>query len=291
MCETNVLSIDFHHVWSNWFAFSLNCCLLLLLHFCFTLEFITCPNRSDYHGCGSFVMNGKLDAAYTRRLLDGMLCIVMLFCLHEWMKEYTWKLVWNGKNALKFDYSVEGRPIGTPKDRSPMTWLSISMDRLGLDAGCGMIVISSLILSGFNNESPPVIVMPLLLLLAVVFALFLLSMAFLATVLWAEYTWFSNCLYIPNVAVHTVHLYDKWAGFKVMLCSRETWFSSFHWYICKSKEKPISTCWTCAETPRENAEWNHIEIAYSSTNRTTAGIFAFVGSFLHWTRYQTMWAE
>lgn len=29
---------------------------------------------------------------------------------------------------------------------------------------------------------------------------------FLATLLCAEYTWFSNCLYMPNVAVHTVHL-------------------------------------------------------------------------------------
>ena len=28
------------------------------------------------------------------------------------------------------------------------------------------------------------------------------------------YTWFSNSLYCPNVAVHTVHLYDRWAGFR-----------------------------------------------------------------------------
>lgn len=114
-----------------------------------------------------------------------------------------------------------------------MTWLSISIDRLFLDAGCGIIVISSFILSGFNKESP-LVILPLLLPLAVEF--FLLSIAFLATVLCAEYTWFSNCLYMPKVAVHTVHLYDKCAGFRVILCSRDTWFNSFHRYIWREEK-------------------------------------------------------
>lgn len=131
----------------------------------------------------------------------------------------------------------------------PMTWLSISIGRLLRDAGCGMMVISSLIFNGFSNESPalllvtvkplPPIDLPLSPLLLDDELFFLLSTDFFATVLWAEYTWFSNCLYMPNVAVHTVHLYDKCAGFSVILCSRDTWFNSFHWYIWNGKEIKI----------------------------------------------------
>lgn len=75
-------------------------------------------------------------------------------------------------------------------------------------AGWGVIVISSLILRGLVVES--------LAAFADVLDLFL-SITRLATTLWAEYTWFSNCLYMPNVAVHTVHLYERCAGFKVKL--------------------------------------------------------------------------
>lgn len=39
------------------------------------------------------------------------------------------------------------------------------------------------------------------------------AVPFLAPPLCAVYTWFSNSLYCPKVAVHTVHLYDRWAGF------------------------------------------------------------------------------
>lgn len=59
---------------------------------------------------------------------------------------------------------------------SPIMWLSISFD---LFAGCGIIVISSLIRSGFNSE-----LLELDELAVDVELLFLLS--FLATVLWAE---------------------------------------------------------------------------------------------------------
>ena len=51
---------------------------------------------------------------------------------------------------------------------------------------------------------------------------------FLATPLWAVYTWFSNSLYWPKVAVQTVHLYERWAGFRVLPWSLATWFNSFH---------------------------------------------------------------
>lgn len=101
----------------------------------------------------------------------------------------------------------------------PWTDLDVSL------AGCGIIVISSLIFKGFNNES--------LERFDGDEGAFFLSITRLATTLWAEYTWFSNCLYIPNVAVQTVHLYDKWAGFRVIPWSRATWFNSFHWYTCK----------------------------------------------------------
>ena len=57
----------------------------------------------------------------------------------------------------------------------------------------------------------------------------LLLSAFLATPLCAVYTWFSNSLYWPKVAVQTVHLYDRCAGFRVLPWSLATWFSSFHW--------------------------------------------------------------
>ena len=60
----------------------------------------------------------------------------------------------------------------------------------------------------------------------------LLLSPFLATPLWAVYTWFSNSLYWPKVAVQTVHLYERWAGFRVLPWSLATWFNSFHWYTC-----------------------------------------------------------
>ena len=50
------------------------------------------------------------------------------------------------------------------------------------------------------------------------------------TYLWAEYTWLSKSLYWPKVAVHTVHLYERCAGFSVFMWSLATWFNSFHWY-------------------------------------------------------------
>lgn len=93
-------------------------------------------------------------------------------------------------------------------------------------AGWGIIVISSLILRGLRSES-------LDLEDGEEGALLFLSITRLATTLCAEYTWFSNCLYIPNVAVQTVHLYDKWAGLRVIPWSRDTWLSSFHWYTYK----------------------------------------------------------
>lgn len=65
-------------------------------------------------------------------------------------------------------------------------------------AGCGIIVISSLIFNGLRRES--------LDLDDGDEGVFFLSITLLATTLCAEYTWFSNCLYIPNVAVQTVHL-------------------------------------------------------------------------------------
>lgn len=76
------------------------------------------------------------------------------------------------------------------------------------------MVISSFILNGcFNIDAPAPgttkllrLLLPTLLLLDDVADLDLLSLDFFATVLWAEYTWFSNCLYMPKVAVHTVHL-------------------------------------------------------------------------------------
>lgn len=96
--------------------------------------------------------------------------------------------------------------------------------------GCGIIVISSLIFNDFiwsaglfDGDEVVGVLGPFL------------SMTRFATTLCAEYTWFSNCLYMPKVAVHTVHLYDKWAGFRVMLWSRATWLSSFHWYTYKKK--------------------------------------------------------
>lgn len=105
----------------------------------------------------------------------------------------------------------------------PLPW--VAPDLVVGFAGCGIIVISSLIFNGFRSES---------------FDLddgdagaFFLSITLFATTLCAEYTWFSNCLYIPNVAVQTVHLYDKCAGFNVIPWSRATWFNNFHWYTCK----------------------------------------------------------
>lgn len=102
----------------------------------------------------------------------------------------------------------------------PLPW--IAPDLVVGFAGCGIIVISSLIFNGFKSES---------------FDLddgdagaFFLSITLFATTLCAEYTWFSNCLYIPNVAVQTVHLYDRCAGFNVIPWSRATWFNNFHWY-------------------------------------------------------------
>lgn len=122
------------------------------------------------------------------------------------------RLVWNyhGRIASKFIYSFR-----------------FEVPAFGFD-GCGIIVISSLIFSGFNNES---------LLFRDAWTLFFFSITRFATTLCAEYTWLSNCLYMPNVAVHTVHLYDKWAGFKVILWSRATWFNNFHWYTCRTKSK------------------------------------------------------
>lgn len=105
----------------------------------------------------------------------------------------------------------------------PLPW--VAPDLVVGFAGCGIIVISSLIFNGFRSES---------------FDLddgdagaFFLSITLFATTLCAEYTWFSNCLYIPNVAVQTVHLYDKCAGFNVIPWSRATWFNNFHWYTCE----------------------------------------------------------
>lgn len=95
---------------------------------------------------------------------------------------------------------------------------------------CGMMVISSLILSGFSSVSLFALTAPL------VDEDVFLSMTLFATTLCAEYTWFSNSLYMPNVAVQTVHLYDRWAGFRVIPWSRATWFSSFHWYTCGRDE-------------------------------------------------------
>lgn len=61
----------------------------------------------------------------------------------------------------------------------PITWLSMSMFFCEcLDAGCGIIVISSLIFSGFNSESPDLLLPGP--------GAFLLSIAFFATVLCAE---------------------------------------------------------------------------------------------------------
>lgn len=176
-----------------------------------------------------------------------------------------------------------------------MTWLSISICRLLRDDGCGMIVISSLIFNGLSNESPalllvtvnplPPIDLPLMpLLLDVELLLFLLSTDFFATVLCAEYTWFSNCLYMPNVAVHTVHLYDKCAGFSVILCSRDTWFNSFHWYIWNDKH--CSGHWT-RRSQNHFGGWK----TYSSAYWASASIFAFVCCLLHRARYQTMRSE
>ena len=96
-------------------CFSLNrcfCCCISVSH----LNSLLVQTDPIILDAVSFVMNGKLDAVYTRRLLDGMLCIVMLFCLHEWMKEYTWKLVWNGKKCIEIwllgwgspDWDAEG---------------------------------------------------------------------------------------------------------------------------------------------------------------------------------------
>lgn len=105
----------------------------------------------------------------------------------------------------------------------PLPW--VAPDLVVGFAGCGIIVISSLIFNGFRSES---------------FDLddgdagaFFLSITLFATTLCAEYTWFSNCLYIPNVAVQTVHLYDRCAGFNVIPWSRATWFNNFHWYTCE----------------------------------------------------------
>lgn len=52
----------------------------------------------------------------------------------------------------------------------------------------------------------------------------------LAATLWAEYTWLSNSLYMPKVAVQTVHLYERCAGLSVSRWSFATWCSNFHWY-------------------------------------------------------------
>ena len=93
---------------------------------------------------------------------------------------------------------------------------------LDFDAGCGIIVISSFIFNGFRSESFDGVkllrwlVADMVLLAAVLELIFLPSIAFLATVLCAVYTCVSNCLYMPKVAVQTVHLYERWAGFKVM---------------------------------------------------------------------------
>ena len=93
--------------------------------------------------------------------------------------------------------------------------LACGADLLVGFAGCGIMVISSLIFKGLRSES-------LDLEDGEEGALLFLSITRFATTLWAEYTWFSNCLYIPNVAVQTVHLYDRCAGFKVMPWSRAT---------------------------------------------------------------------
>lgn len=105
--------------------------------------------------------------------------------------------------------------------------LVLGLPSLFAFSGCGMIVISSFIFNGLRSLAADAADEE-----GDADALFL-SMARLATTLCAEYTWFSNCLYMPNVAVHTVHLYDRWAGFSVILWSRATWFSSFHWYTLK----------------------------------------------------------
>lgn len=180
----------------------------------------------------------------------------------------------------------------------PITWLSISDDRLFRDAGWGVMVISSLILNGcFNIDAPPLgaakllrlLLLPLLL-LDVLADFVLLSLDFFVTVLWAEYTWFSNCLYMPNVAVHTVHLYDKWAGFKVIPCSRDTWFNNFHWYICtlncmKQIEHFNIDLLKIKKNKVQITIQYRNEIAYPSTDWTSASIFTFIGCFLHWTCY------
>lgn len=113
----------------------------------------------------------------------------------------------------------------------PLPW--VAPDLVVGFAGCGIIVISSLIFNGFRSES---------------FDLddgdagaFFLSITLFATTLCAEYTWFSNCLYIPNVAVQTVHLYDRCAGFNVIPWSRATWFNNFHWYtLPQAGQRPAS---------------------------------------------------
>lgn len=162
-----------------------------------------------------------------RSLLDGKIWRII-----------SWMWYWFTKNYSPITSIFEVDP--EPPELPPPP-----LDCLEWEAGCGIIVISSLILSGFSSESfelvladfeplllpPPPFVDPLL----------FPSIAFLATVLCAEYTWFSNCLYMPKVAVHTVHLYERWAGLSVMLWSRDTWLSSFHWYICVMRKSKIFT--------------------------------------------------
>lgn len=99
-----------------------------------------------------------------------------------------WKKIKTEIETLKAFADVTGH--------SPIMWLSISLIRL---VGWGIIVISSLIFNGFSSELLPLDDPDV-----DVELLFLLS--FLATVLWAEYTWFSKSLYMPKVAVQTVHL-------------------------------------------------------------------------------------